>query len=180
MEVLLVRHAIAFERDAKRWRDDDLRPLSPKGITKFRKAAAGLKWLMEPPQEVWTSPLLRAQQTARILAEVAGWPKARERNELSPGGNSEAVIDLLRRASSARVALVGHEPALSQLAAVCLIGPDGPFSVEMKKGGVLALLFASTPRAGGATLRGLAPPRYLRAARFALPSRLIEVARHDE
>jgi phosphohistidine phosphatase len=76
MDLLIVRHAIAYERDRARWREDALRPLSPAGIRRARKAAAGLKELTARPERLLTSPLVRAQQTARILTAVAGWPAA--------------------------------------------------------------------------------------------------------
>ena len=76
MELLIVRHAIAFERNIARWPDDADRPLSPKGVARAAKAAAGIKQLVRAPTRVLASPLVRAQQTAAILSEVAGWPRA--------------------------------------------------------------------------------------------------------
>src|SRR5690348_174269 len=76
LEVILVRHAIAFERDRARWRDDGERPLSPEGKRKFRKAVAGLMKLVPKVDVVLTSPLVRTRQTAEILSAVAHWPKA--------------------------------------------------------------------------------------------------------
>src|SRR5581483_896815 len=57
MELLIVRHAIAFERDRRRWPEDSERPLSPAGIRRARRAAAGLKELIAAPERVLTSPL---------------------------------------------------------------------------------------------------------------------------
>src|SRR6202049_2164116 len=57
MELLIVRHAIAFERSATRWAADDERPLSPQGVERARQAAAGLKRGAERPARVLTSPL---------------------------------------------------------------------------------------------------------------------------
>lgn len=85
MDLLIIRHAIAFERDRHRWRQDAERPLSPAGMRRARKAAAGLKQLTKRPQRLLTSPLVRARQTAQILTEVAGWPAAEEIPELAPG-----------------------------------------------------------------------------------------------
>ena len=82
MELLIIRHAIAFERDRHRWADDGARPLSPSGIRRARKAAAGLKELSKAPDRLLTSPLVRARQTAKILTEIAGWPRAEEAPEL--------------------------------------------------------------------------------------------------
>src|SRR3981189_3379333 len=95
MELLIVRHAIAFERDRQRWRDDAARPLSPVGIRQSRKAAAGMKEFSKAPDRLLTSPLVRARQTAQILTDVAGWPQAEEVHELSPGAPALAVLTLL-------------------------------------------------------------------------------------
>jgi phosphohistidine phosphatase len=165
MDIVLVRHAIAFDRDRRRWHNDDLRPLSPQGIVRFRKAAGGLKRLIEVPDHVLTSPLVRAQQTARILSEVAGWPEASRHPELSPRGTPISVIRLLRRLAHSRIALVGHEPALSALAAAFLASTPSALCVQIKKGGVLCLAFKDAVRAGDATLKWHVPPRFLRAAR---------------
>ena len=85
MELLIVRHAIALERDTNRWPDDEERPLSARGLARARKAALGLKALSAAPGRVLTSPLLRAAQTAAILAQVAGWPKPVACRQLMPG-----------------------------------------------------------------------------------------------
>ncbi len=95
MELLIVRHAVALERDRHRWRDDGARPLSPAGLRRARKAAAGLKEFSKAPDRLLTSPLVRARQTAQILTDVAGWPQAEEVLELAPGAPALAVLTLL-------------------------------------------------------------------------------------
>src|SRR6202051_3645758 len=152
MELLIVRHAIAFERDRRRWRDDGARPLSPAGIRQSRKAAAGLKELGKAPDLLLTSPLVRARQTAQILTAVAGWPQAEEAPELSPGGAPLAVLTLLGQKHGKVVAVVGHEPGLGALLTVCLLGDDGAMAIEMKKNAVACVSFDGSPRAGRAVL----------------------------
>src|ERR1700691_4972564 len=112
MELLIIRHAIAFERDRHRWRDDAARPLSPAGMRRARKAAAGLKEISKAPQLLLTSPLVRARQTAQILTDVAGWPESEEAPELSPGQSASAVLALLGKVRGKLVAVVGHQPEL--------------------------------------------------------------------
>jgi phosphohistidine phosphatase len=165
MELLIVRHAIAFERDRHRWRQDAERPLSPAGMRRARKAAAGLKELTKPPQRMLTSPLVRARQTARILTDVAGWPAAEETPELSPGEPALAVLILLGKDRSKLTAVVGHQPGLGHLLAACLIGGGGALPIEMKKNAVACVSFEGAPRAGHAALKWLATPRMLRALR---------------
>lgn len=165
LELLIVRHAIACERDARRWPDDGERPLSPQGAARARKAAAGLKQLVRRPARVLVSPLLRARQTAAILAELAGWPKGTECAELAPGQSPEALLATLRRMSETRVALVGHEPGLGRLLAASLPGTAAPQGFRFRKMGAALLTFAGAARAGGARLEWLVPAKVLRAAR---------------
>ncbi len=165
MELLIVRHAIAVERNTRRWPDDADRPLSPKGVARAAKAAAGIKQLVRAPTRVLASPLVRAQQTAAILSEVAGWPSSRECAELAPGAAPEALLAALRRLPEARVALVGHEPGLSRLLAVALPGDAGTGAFRFRKMGAALLHFAGAARPGGARLEWLVPAKLLRAAR---------------
>jgi phosphohistidine phosphatase len=165
MDLLIVRHAIAFDRDRQRWREDAERPLSPAGIRRARKAAAGLKELTKPPGRVLTSPLVRARQTAQILTDIAGWPAAEEAPELSPGEPAMAVLSLLGKDRGKLTAVVGHQPGLGHLLAACLIGGGGALPIEMKKNAVACVSFEGAPRAGHAALKWLATPRMLRALR---------------
>ena len=165
MDLVIIRHAIAFERDRHRWREDAARPLSPEGISRARKSAAGLKKLVPRPQRLLTSPLVRARQTAQILTDVAGWPAAEEALELSPGEPAGTVLALLAKNRNRLTALVGHQPGLGQLLAACLLRRGGSLPVELKKNAVACLSFDGEPRAGHATLEWLATPRMLRAMR---------------
>src|SRR5215510_2835484 len=96
MQVLLVRHAIAYERNRRRWPDDSKRPLTPVGARRFRRAAEGLAKVVRTPQRVLSSPYVRAVQTATILTEAAGWPAPRHCDELGHGGSIDAVLAVLR------------------------------------------------------------------------------------
>jgi phosphohistidine phosphatase len=165
MELLIIRHAVAFERDRHRWTDDAARPLSPAGIRRSRKAAAGIKELCKAPDRLLTSPLTRARQTAKILTEVAGWPRAEIAPELTPGEGAVAVLTLLAKDRSKRIAIVGHQPDLSALLAACLLKDGSALPIEMKKNAVACLSFDGRARVGGAALRWLATPRMLRGFR---------------
>lgn len=177
MNLLIVRHAIAYERDRARWHDDALRPLSPAGIRRARKAAAGLKELAPRPARLLSSPLVRARETAKILMQVAGWPTPEEVPELAPGEPALAVLNLLAgnnhntggglriKDRDRIVALVGHQPGLGELLAACLLGEGLTLPIEMKKNAVACVAFEGKPRAGHATLKWLATPKMLRALR---------------
>jgi len=165
MELLIVRHAIAFEHDRHRWRDDGARPLSPAGIRRARKAAAGLKEFSKSPGRVLTSPLVRARQTAQILTDVAGWPQAEEAAELSPGAPALAVLTLLAKNRVQLVAVVGHQPGLGALLTACLLEDGEALPIEMKKNAIACVSFDGSLRAGRASLKWLATPRMLRGFR---------------
>ena len=66
-ELYIVRHAIAAERGDE-WPDDDKRPLTEKGVVRFKDGLAGLNWLDVGLDEIFSSPLVRAKQTADLLA----------------------------------------------------------------------------------------------------------------
>ena len=165
MELLIVRHAIACEGDAKRWPDDGARPLSPRGVLRARRAAAGLKKLAVRPVRVLVSPLVRTQQTAAILTQYAGWPRALPSPLLLPGGSPQELLALLARTRGQRLAVVGHQPDLGRLIAVCLPGSAASAAVEVRKMAVALIAFHGSPRTGQGELRWLVPPKLLRAVR---------------
>jgi phosphohistidine phosphatase SixA len=163
-ELLLVRHAIAFDRDSARWRDDRKRPLSPRGTARARKAAQGLRRLLDPPLRVLVSPLLRTRQTARVLSEFAKWPQPQVCTQLEPGRSPTQLLALLAGLRETRVAAIGHEPDLSRLLQACLgAGTRQPF--QFRKMGVALVTFRGPVRPGAGTLACFLPPRVLRAVR---------------
>lgn len=167
MDLLIVRHAIAFERNPRRWRDDGERPLSPQGMVRGRKAAIGLRHITKRPECVLSSPLVRAKQTATILMEFAGWPKATECPALAPDVPPGDVFAALSVRKEKILGIVGHQPALGRFLAACLPvqarGGMSPGAFEWKKMGAVLVSFAGAPRAGGGVLKWFVPPRILRA-----------------
>ena len=163
-ELLILRHAIAFPRDPKRWPDDAKRPLTMEGVKRARRAAAGLKRVATRPALVLTSPLVRARDTAAIFAQAARWPEAVECAALSPGGSLDGVLEAVRRQGDKAecVAVVGHQPQLGRLLALCLQGNARPEAFELRKSAVVCLRFEGSPRAGQAILTALLAPRILR------------------
>ena len=161
MDMHLVRHAIAFDRDAGRWPDDRDRPLTPAGIERFQRVAKAVVRIVPTVESHLASPLVRAWQTAEILSE-AGWPKPQRCEELAAGCEAEAVLAILKKARGAEsLALVGHEPNLHELLGLLLAGESDRELVEFKKGGLACVRFAGAPRAGAGRLRWLLPPRVL-------------------
>jgi len=159
----LIRHAIAYERGPK-WPDDTKRPLTRAGIAKMRRAAKGIVAAGVKVDLVLSSPLVRARQTAEIVAAAFKRPpKVVEAKELAPDQSAEAVVKLLAsHRQSRQLALVGHEPDLGQLAA-WLVGASRP--LVFKKGGVARIDVHDRSVRGGGQLVWLATPSLLRKIR---------------
>jgi phosphohistidine phosphatase len=162
-ELYLIRHGIAEERgDA--WPDDAKRPLTDEGIARMRKAARGLAELGTTFDVILTSPLVRAKQTAEIVADTFETrPPIIVTEALSPDGAYGALfLELEKQARRSRIALVGHEPGIGELGAR-LVGARQPF--EFKKGAVCRIDVDALPPDGAGTLRWFAPSRFLRRMR---------------
>ena len=164
MKVFLVRHAVAHERNRARWPNDALRPLTPAGKRKFRKAAGGLAGLLPKSAALLTSPFVRARDTAAILARELGREKIIECPELAAGEPAHEVFELLKARKDEAVILVGHEPNLSILLSACL-KEHARLKIDFKKGGAACVEFTSRIEPGRACLLWMLPPRVLRALR---------------
>ncbi len=161
VELYLVRHAIAAERGPK-YPDDRLRPLTADGIKRFKETVRGLDAIGVQLDMILTSPLKRAEDTATLLS--AGLDKqapVQVLAALEPSGRPAAVIEAIGKTARKhrRIALVGHEPGLGELA-MRLLGARG--FVEFRKGAVCAIDVDSATLSGPGTLRWLLPPRVLR------------------
>jgi phosphohistidine phosphatase len=156
----LVRHAIAADRGPA-YPDDALRPLTREGKQLFTRAARGLAELGVHVDEVLTSPLTRARQTAQILASaLAGTPPVTDLPSLVPDSEpADVVADLERFSRRSSLALVGHEPSISALASA-LIGARG--GIPFKKGAVCRIDVPFLPPARPGELVWFATPRMLR------------------
>lgn len=165
MDLVLVRHAIAEERElfARTGKPDELRPLTLRGKRRMNRAAAGLRSLLPAIDVLASSPLVRAAETAAIISEAYDGFEVVEVDELAPESDSQDLLRWLRSLSAvSTVVIVGHEPSLSAHVAWLAARADEPF-VEFKKGGACLLTFYGEIYSGGATLRWLLNPAQLRA-----------------
>jgi phosphohistidine phosphatase len=142
MNLYLIRHAIAAEAGTPGYEQDSQRPLTDKGRKKMRKIARGLNTLGLKLNLIITSPYLRARETAEILAVEFRLidDKIIESAALTPGGDLAQLVEAINAHYShlENIALVGHEPALSELTSILLTGlPE--MALTFKKGGVCAL-----------------------------------------
>lgn len=159
-ELFLVRHAIAAPRGDE-WPDDTKRPLTERGIARFKEVVKGLRELDVSIDEIFSSPLVRAKQTASLLASgLEPRPAQKFLDALAPGHSPHSVMTQLAKAAKRRrIALVGHEPDLGELAAY-LIGAQR--AVPFRKGGVCRIDIESLTSRRPAALIWFAPPRMLR------------------
>lgn len=165
MNLYLLRHGIAVTRDDPTIESDGERPLTTKGIKRMRKVARGLRRLDVSFSGVLTSPLIRARQTADIVAEVLGLQShVEEISGLTPESSVDRLLfGLVRFQDRDPLLLVGHEPLLSDAASFLLAGKKGPeFRVELKKGGLCRIEIDGIPPANPGILHWLLTPKQLR------------------
>ena len=161
MNIILFRHGPAGARNASRWPDDAERPLTPRGERRTRLAALGLRRMEGTIDRVLTSPLKRADRTARILGRVLGIEEVETLDALAPGGSTRKIIETLNGPPRAdTVVLVGHEPDLGTLAGL-LVFNSGTASLPLKKAGACRIAFESSVRPGAGALEWLSPPGML-------------------
>lgn len=167
MEIIVFRHGIAIERDeaAELGLSDADRALTGKGHRRTRAAARGLRSVLANGGDtvVVSSPLLRARQTAEIVADCLGDATLEETAALRPGAGVDAVDRYLSECGPAgRCILVGHEPDLSTWTSWAMTGRDRPI-VTFKKAGACRIDFPNAAEPGEGTLRWLLTAGQLRA-----------------
>lgn len=160
LELYLIRHGLAAER-GEEYPDDSKRPLTNEGVASLRKEVRALEALDISFDHIITSPLARAKQTAEVFAQhLPSKPSMSTSDSLAPAGSPAGVVqDVVKHARKGRVALVGHEPNLGELAAR-LIGAKTP--IEFKKGGICRIDFEVLPPKGTGQLLWLVTPKMLR------------------
>ena len=166
MQLYIVRHAWAFERDPARFPDDRLRPLEPKGVKRFRRVVRRLVRRDVCPTWIATSPLVRCRQTADLLGrQLSGDLPIEELDALAPGSDLDEAILWTRQKLAdtdvmhAQVAWVGHSPDVEELCAR-LIGAAGA-TIRFAKGAVASLWFADLPMVGSGRLDWLVNAKIL-------------------
>lgn len=160
LELYLIRHGVAAERGDE-YPDDSKRPLTSHGISDLRKEARALANLDVDFDHIISSPLVRTKQTAEVFAQaLPSKPAVTYSDSLAPAGAPAAVFqELAKHMRKQRIAIVGHEPNIGELAAR-LIGARVP--LQFKKGAICRIDFEVFPPKGSGTLRWFMPPRMLR------------------
>jgi phosphohistidine phosphatase len=163
MQLLVIRHAIAEDKDAfaATGRDDGERPLTADGVRKMRRGAKGLRQLVPAINTLASSPLTRAQETAEIVRKEYELERIVDAPELEPGVAIGDVVAALSRFDGDVVAIVGHEPQLGRLVTYLVSGTDRS-GVELKKGAACLVEFDGQARSTCGMLRWSVSPSTLR------------------
>ena len=164
MELYLIRHGIAAEREA--YANDEERRLTDKGRKKTGKVAKQLRKRGLHFDLILTSPLVRARETAAILQNTGLGAQVEEFTSLAPNGDIHAWVSWLREwqknVPEARcLALVGHQPDLGNWAEALVWG-NAQEKLILKKAGVIGLNIPATETPiGQSDLFLLTSPKWL-------------------
>src|SRR6185436_16641596 len=115
------------------------RPLSPEGVAQSRIIAEGLQRQRVELQVLFTSPLLRARQTAEHMLEqwLSPKPELKTCKQLSPGAKRRSLSRLLLPLAAEHVGLIGHQPHLGDFAS-WVIGSKKA-QIDLAKAGVACI-----------------------------------------
>lgn len=170
-ELLLLRHGIAEDRRSVS--NDAQRALTDAGRERTAQVLERLLALELQCDLVLSSPLVRARQTAELAVSAGLAPELELAASLAPLADPLPLLErwlgpLSPRPGWRRLALVGHEPDLSTLAALLIGVPmaQAPTALRLKKAGVALLQWPAPPQAGllgSARLAMLLPPKALLA-----------------
>lgn len=165
MDLYIVRHGIAIDREDPKCPPDPERYLTEEGIEKTKQAAKGIVGLGITADVLISSPYVRAVETAEIFATALGYSKQKIRHSdlLLPGAEPSLFFrELAKDKQSSSVFVFGHAPHLDELIAAALAVKHN--ITTLKKSGVAALTLKriSPP---SAQLLWLATPKILRRAK---------------
>lgn len=151
-ELILIRHGKAEKKDSGK-RDFD-RELTEAGAKEFSDFMRTLVPLLKNKShlQVWTSPFIRAKETAKILTDTLDCPQAKEKDFIAKGNLDELMKQLQAKDDPFTVICVGHEPTMSTWTKE-LTGTAIPFA----KGAAVCILFDNPESAVGKVDWKLAP-----------------------
>lgn len=160
-ELYLIRHGIAAERGT--YLNDGDRPLTEKGRIRTIQMAQRLQELGWQVDTLISSPLVHAQQTAEILVAEGRASAYETMALLAPAGSLQTWLGWLalwqKQHPQGKLALVGHEPDLSQWAQQLVQGATHDRWV-LKKAGIIGVIVPEARRAiAQSELFWLVPPR---------------------
>lgn len=168
MDIYFLRHANAGESLADP-KQDEKRPLDELGVEQSQQMGRVLKALEVKVDEIISSPLARAKQTAGLVATALGFEKSLLLdNSLRPDAKFEDFRQLLRRhAKKDAIMVVGHNPSLSEFLSLLVSDEATDSTIELKKGAVARVQMTRRQP----TLQWILTPKTVQAAQEAWASR---------
>lgn len=164
MQLYVVRHGIAIDREDPKCPPDPERYLTEEGVEKTKQVAKGMAALGITADLFLTSPYVRATQTAEILASALDYAKQKIRRTdlLLPGAEPSLLFrELAKDKQASSIFLFGHAPQLDDVIATAL-GSKKHITTLKKAGVALVELKRVSPPIG--MLVWLAIPKLLRRA----------------
>jgi phosphohistidine phosphatase len=161
IQLYLVRHGIATDKETES-SPDHARPLTAEGRQRFRKAAKAFARLGEKLDHLFTSPLVRAVQTAELLASALGHDEVGVLLQLEPGAPAaELFAELGKRVKDGQsVAIVGHDPQISQAVVLAAgLSPHEAMQLDFRKGAIVRIDVKGLPKTLPATPRWWMKPK---------------------
>lgn len=162
MEIYVVRHGIAIDREDPKCPPDPERYLTEEGVEKTKRVAAGVAALSAMADVLLSSPYVRAMQTAEIFATALDYPKQkiRQTDLLLPGAEPTLLFrELAKDKQHSTLFIFGHAPQLDDVIATALGSKHQVTS--LKKAGV-ALIELKRVSPPNGQLLWLATPKLLR------------------
>jgi len=164
MEIYVVRHGIAIDREDPKCPPDPERYLTEEGIEKTKRVAAAVAALGASSDLLLSSPYVRAMQTAEIFAAALDYSKQKIRRTdlLLPGAEPSLFFrELAKDKQTSTLFVFGHAPQLDDIIAAALGSKQ--HITSLKKAGV-ALIELKRISPPNGQLVWLAPPKLLRRA----------------
>ena len=163
MNLYFMRHGIAEDRATGKNTDDRQRTLTPKGIKRIQKEAKALIRMSLSFDRILTSPLARARETAKIIAQSLQLEdRLAEIEQLGPDRSVQELLSgLAAYAGDKNILLVGHEPLLSSTVSF-LVSEKSAVHIELKKGGLCCLQVDGIRPKKSAVLLWALTPKQLR------------------
>ena len=156
MQVALLRHGIAVDRDDPACPEDEARPLTPEGRLETAAACRGLAAMDVAPERILTSPFARAQETAAIAADVLGGEPAEPHEALRPGAHPGLLFEVLGALEIGDVLCVGHAPHLDLVLAQAIHSGQGQLE-RLAPAGAARIAFERVAAGSGQLLWQLQP-----------------------
>lgn len=159
MKIYIMRHGDAATREEAGVSTDEERPLTERGRRETAIMGQVLDKLGVAPDLLLSSPLVRAQQTAGIMAEHFG-VEITNAPELAPGGSLAGVLaQILRHGRPPEVILVGHMPGVAELAGY-LVSNQRDSGIHFRTAGICSIgMQDDRPAPGYGDLRWMIPPK---------------------